>query len=611
MGILISGIHFSQTYYSQDFNTTGLNNWTSVDLDGDTKNWVNENASALSQSFGTGSLKSNMYVGITNDLITSPGINLGTVTASNVALVYDLATSTLTPQLSHNKYSIYVTTSNNSGTITASTPVVTEEVAQGGVQHRSINLSAFIGQNIFISFRHYNSQGLFLVIDNIEVKTLASNDLGLTSVYVPEYGLINTNYPLKATIKNNGFESINTIALNWNDGLNDHISTFSVTPPLTTGSQTTITHPVNLNYALAAEKNITVTITQVNGTADSTPSDNVQSTVFRSLSEQSPKKVLIEEGTGTWCGHCPQGHVIMHKMTVDYPENFIGIAVHNSDPMQVSEYNDASAFSAFPIMHADRVDLQKFLTTTQNYINFRKNMLVPARLDASSSLSGNILTFNASATFKTVISNANLRLSAILVEDGVKGTTNSYAQRNYFAGGALGPMGGYENLPSPVPASQITYDNVGRMLIGGYTGVAGSIPSSVTDGQVVNYTFTATIPTTFNTSKLKVVLLLLNADTGAVINARSFLLGTLGTSNSETNANYLALYPNPASEYIKIQSDYKTNLKIYEPSGRLVLEKSNVAPDSPVSIEHLAKGTYLVSIKEKDAEPKTQKLIIK
>ncbi|MBL1219648.1 Omp28-related outer membrane protein [Chryseobacterium sp. L7] len=616
MGILVSGIHFSQTYYSQDFNTAGLNSWVGTDLDGDGKQWANSNVSSINTALGAGSLVSRSWTsasgGITpNNLITSPLINLGLVTANNAYLQYDLVTE---PGYPAEKYSIYVTTSNVSGTIITSTPVYTETVATGGFQNRSVNLTAFIGQQVYISFRHYEcTDQNYLIVDNIQVKTLADKDIVLKNVSLTEYGLISTDYQLKATVKNGGSETVNNITLNWNDGTTDHISTIPLSSPLNTGQEITVTHPVAINYSSVTEKNMAVTVTQVNGATDTTPADNSKNTMFRTVSQNSPKKVLVEEGTGTWCGWCPRGAVAMKYMDTNYPNDFIGIGVHNNDPMAVSEYNTGANFNGYPSMNVDRAALNKSVTNNEmtTQVSTRKLLITPAQLDASATLAGNALTFNASATFRTVMNNVNLRFAVVLVEDEVKGTTTNYNQKNYYAGGSNGAMGGYEALPDPVPAAQMTYDHVGRMLLGGYTGQAGSVPTSITDGQVASYTFTANIPTTYNLSKVKAVLLLLNATTGEVINTRSFLLSTLGTSTSETNDNYLTVYPNPTSEFFKVQANKNVDIKLYDASGKLVLEKSNVYPDSRISVENLAKGVYIISLKEKDSEIKTQKIIIK
>lgn len=615
VSILISGIHFSQTYYSQDFNTPGLNGWTSTDLDGDGYEWNNKNASSINPILGNGSLVSDSYVsGMAlhpDNLITSPMIDLGSVAAGPVVLQFDQATEI---NYYAEKYSVYVTTSNTAGAITASVPVYTETVASGELQQRTIDITPYIGQQIYISFRHYDcTDEYYLILDNIKVRSIANKDVSVEKISLVEYGITNTNYQIKAMVKNEGSEPVNNVTLNWFDGTSNHTSTVSLPTPLTSGQKTALIHPVSVNYASVTEKNIVLTATQVNGNPDANPSDNIQSTTFRTVSQNSVKKVLIEEGTGTWCGYCPRGAVAMKHMDINFPNDFIGIAVHNGDPMMLPAYNSGAAFSGFPSMNVDRAALDESVSVNNmgTQVNIRKTIISPAELNASAILTGNALTFNASATFRTVITNADLRLAVVLVEDDVKGTTNGYNQVNYYAGNAGGAMGGYEALPNPVPASQMTYDHVGRMLLGGYEGEPGSVPASVTDGQVVSHTFTASIPAAYNPAKMKAVLLLLNGATGEVLNARSFIFSTLGTTTSETNKKYLTVYPNPAAEYFKVQSQTPVDIKVHDLSGKLVLQKENVSPDSAVSVENLNKGVYLVSIREKGAEPKVQKLIIK
>ncbi|WPO92249.1 choice-of-anchor J domain-containing protein [Chryseobacterium sp. HR92] len=617
MSILLFGIHYSQTFYSQDFNTAGMNGWTSTDIDGDGNQWANLNASGINVNLGTGSLVSYSYKSnqalTPNNLITSPLINLSTASA-NTVLSYDLLTNSNDPA---EKYSVYVTTSNVSGTITSSTPVYTETVAIGGLQNRIINLAPYIGQQVYVSFRHYDcTDHYYVMIDNVNVKTLPDNDIALKKIAIERYGLVNTNYSIKATVKNNGTQSVNNIKVNWNDGTADHISTIPLASPLATGQEKTITHTIAVNYPTTIEKNLTVSIMEVNGSPDATPADNTLATKFNSVSQNSPKKVVIEEGTGTWCGYCPRGVVAMHNAEINLPNDFIGITVHNGDPMKLAEYDTGANFSGFPGLNVDRSLLGKEVPPNADFspiINERKTLITPAALSATSTLSGRTLTLNTSAIFRSNFANANFRFAVVMVENDVKGTISGYDQHNYYAGGGMGPMGGFETKPSLIPAAQMAYDHVGRMLLGGYTGQAGSIPTVITDGQTANYTFTADIPVEYNIANMKAVVLLLDATTGEIVNAAGpfALNGTLGTNTAHITANDLSIYPNPAKDFIKVQAKGKVDLKIFDTSGRVVIERSGVEPNTEISIQSLIKGAYMVSIQEKGSEPKTKKLIIK
>ena len=71
----------------------------------------------------------------------------------------------------------------------------------------------------------------------------------------------------------------------------------------------------------------------------------------------SPGKIVVgEEATGTWCGWCPRGAVFLEQMANDYSDHFVGVAVHNGDPMTVDTYDEAIGgfISGYPSMLVDR-----------------------------------------------------------------------------------------------------------------------------------------------------------------------------------------------------------------------------------------------------------------
>ena len=76
------------------------------------------------------------------------------------------------------------------------------------------------------------------------------------------------------------------------------------------------------------------------------------------------KAVIVEEGTGTWCPWCVRGTVFMDVLSHRYEGLFIPIAVHNGDPMVVSEYDQFVAnwpeYSGYPGMIVGRQDAISF-----------------------------------------------------------------------------------------------------------------------------------------------------------------------------------------------------------------------------------------------------------
>ena len=63
-----------------------------------------------------------------------------------------------------------------------------------------------------------------------------------------------------------------------------------------------------------------------------------------------PRKIVMEEATGTWCGWCVRGIETIERMSQEYPDNFIGIGLHSGDAMDnpVNYSPITSKFRAYP-----------------------------------------------------------------------------------------------------------------------------------------------------------------------------------------------------------------------------------------------------------------------
>ena len=80
---------------------------------------------------------------------------------------------------------------------------------------------------------------------------------------------------------------------------------------------------------------------------DDDPSDDSKTISINAVTPAAGKLVIGEEGTGTWCGWC-QRSCCARLDEHDYHGYFQGIAVHNGDPMTVTDYD-----AAMEILSAD------------------------------------------------------------------------------------------------------------------------------------------------------------------------------------------------------------------------------------------------------------------
>ena len=276
------------------------------------------------------------------------------------------------------------------------------------------------------------------------------------------------------------------------------------------------------------------------------------------------KNILVEELTGTWCQWCPRGIYYGDSLCFTY-DNVIFVAIHCSDPMANETYYQASGLTGAPSANIGRHFMAQETQTWFSKVEQESQIMPKADLNVVYDYNTETHQLTATVT-ATALENmsGDYRFAAILTEDGVTGPAPSYNQSNSYSGGGHGPMGGYENLPNPIPAERIAYDHVGRELLGDYGGQAGSFPSSLTAGQTASYDFTYTLNEEYDSNYVRVIGLLIAPD-GTVENAAksTYLNGDetaapLFTSTPKTesyaNLNYLynIYFHDPDDQYVSI-----------------------------------------------------------
>lgn len=249
---------------------------------------------------------------------------------------------------------------------------------------------------------------------------------------------------------------------------------------------------------------------------------------------QADKVVFIEEGSGTWCTNCPRGEVYVQELTKRYPGQFVFVSVHMGDPMEIEDYPDAMPFPGIPSGWFDRAVEYPLIPFEELDDDMASRLSVPAPAGISVETewdeSSREVTMHIHADVEENL-NGDYRLAAIVLENGITGTASSYDQVNTYSGGSQGEMGGYENLPNPVPASMMAYNNVARHLPGGINGDENSLPDELEAGEKYTYTYTYTVPEEYNEDYIQVAGIMVDIASGQVLNAgRSIYLN--GTDNA-------------------------------------------------------------------------------
>lgn len=244
---------------------------------------------------------------------------------------------------------------------------------------------------------------------------------------------------------------------------------------------------------------------------------------------------LIEEYTGTWCGWCVRGIVGMELLGQTFGDDFIGVAYHNDDAMQILDENDyPNSFWGYPTAFVERYyEVDPFYGNSNNsggIVNFMQQMA------ATTTVAGIDVKAEWTSTDKTAIkvdvtsyftvddNSGKYAIEVMLIADDLYGSGYGWNQSNYYSNYydlANDPyLGEWVRKPSSVTG--VHFNDV---IVGTSGVIAGSLPSNLTaqEDYSCNYTFTLSkLPNPAliqNKDNLHVIAIVVNTDNKRAINA--------------------------------------------------------------------------------------------
>lgn len=415
--------------------------------------------------------------------------------------------------------------------------------------------------------------------------TQSANDAALSSLNTLPYAAAG-NLNIEGVVKNLGSNAITAMDITWNDGSGPQVDNLTGLNIPTNGTYN-FTHSTPLTVVAGSAYNLTVEVTLA---GDANIANNTLTTSTVGLSQIPNKVVVGEEKTGTWCGFCPRGAVGLAGMESN--PDFIGIAVHNADPMTISAYDAGTAtyhpdFTGYPHGAVDRViggDPSDFNIMHPQRVTDVVPCEVKNIVAVYDAPSGQI-SVSADAEFFGNI-NGDYRMSCVITEDDIATTGSGWNQVNYYAGGSYGPLtdpvSGFNWVTAGSSVSPLAfggYDHVAVSLSNNdILGDAGSLPAGTATVGVHSYTF-ADVPTSLvgDPNKAHAVVMVVNAATAEIMNAAIVPLTVIISTNDIESAFNLNVYPNPTSDAATISLELKENtevsIEIYNSLGKKVQSK--------------------------------------
>lgn len=250
------------------------------------------------------------------------------------------------------------------------------------------------------------------------------------------------------------------------------------------------------------------------GSVDDIESNNSYSLVTELHKLLYLRAMVVEEGTGAWCGYCVRGLVGMKHMRETYPDTFVGIGVHNGDQYVISQYDSwmGGLIEGYPEGVANRaVILDPSAEEMEYYMSImdpfaREKLTLKAMVPED-----NKIKFTADIQFLNDIQNAAYNIAFVVLEDKMP-----IQQTNYYSGGSLGPMGGFEDMPSKC---DIEIDDVARAIYPSVSGSSDLVPTQIAKGETYTVEYEAVLPTILDGNNVWAAALLIDRATGEIVQA--------------------------------------------------------------------------------------------
>ena len=264
--------------------------------------------------------------------------------------------------------------------------------------------------------------------------------------------------------------------------------------------------------------NMTFNVTDIDGKPDAVPF-NSWGEVNYSFNPTTyfPRRIVMEEATGTWCGWCPRGMMTIEQMKKKYPDNFIVIAIHDGDEMQVGNSYRAllDMVTGYPSAYINRkdwidpwpFDIEDMKDKGEAKVTTQARCLSAKEVEVESET---VFGFSDSET-------AEYRLAYVVTEDNV----GPYMQSNFYSNPSAEDnpddlMNWWVHQDSPVT---MTFNEVAREIFD-YNGVEGLLPKGVVEGETYKTKYTLTVPDNVkDLSNVRIVTLILDTRTGEILNA--------------------------------------------------------------------------------------------
>ena len=368
-------------------------------------------------------------------------------------------------------------------------------------------------------------------------------------------------------------------------------------------------HPIDITISSASDNyELKVWVSNVNGQTDEMSCNDTLTEYITGIENISGvKKVILEKWTGTWCGYCIDGAVVLDDLTTQHGNDLIPIVVHDGDAMEfLDTLRSSFSTTSYPgalidrknSSSADIYDLEDFgRGSWGSRVSTQLAEFTPVNVEINHTWDANTreIVADVSAVY-TDNSAGDARIALMIVEDSLTGIGQGWDQANNYNNTAGHP---YFNAGSSV-AGFVHRHVLRDYAEGGCFGVDNIIPHIVSGGSNFSHQFTYTLPSGFNADHIYLVAAVVKYMQGndaqyvsvrgqrSIYNAEEVHLYDFTTSIMEEDKIELKIYPNPTNDMLYLSK--KVEYKIYNILGDIIL----IGNDNTIDLGNFNNGIYII-----------------
>lgn len=472
------------------------------------------------------------------------------------------------------------------------TPGASEETLAGDWKDNTISLADYAGKNIYIAFLNDNNNQSAVFVDNLQVR----HDMNFLVSFTNENTVVAKNDMAISgvVVGNNDNKAYSNLTLTLKDADGNAVDTYTASAlNLKKGDK----HNFKFEKPLPLQPGNTVNFTVV---ANLDGEENEIHSYIKNLQFSPIKRVVLEEYSGRQCGNCPLGIIAVERMEEQFGDQLIPIVLrtYGDDPLGIG-LADYADFLTIPGKGAPSAIINRNgigypaksveINGNTEYFFAQKDcggafdeklwadfvedeLSTPAESDISVKMDYNDATksFDIPCTIRYALNakDLNVNLFAVILENNLLGFQENYIAQ--ISNPLFGEWGKGGSKGQAVVYPHYNHD-VARTWIGTtFNGTGGYIPQNVTAGETYTANLSVKVPETIeNIAECEVVVMMIDANTGRVINAaKAACSAETGIDCTDKTAQDISV--NAANGEVTVNADGYTKVTLISANGSII-----------------------------------------